>query len=60
VVHELLAGAFPVVPWLLLLMRRLQLQRSQCAGALGPAHLAQEALAGALPVVTWLLLMRRA
>jgi hypothetical protein len=32
---EALAGALPVVPWLLLQMRRSQLQRSRCAGAVG-------------------------
>ena len=30
-----LAGALPVVPWQLLLMRRAQLQRARCYGALG-------------------------
>jgi hypothetical protein len=34
-----LAGALPVVPWQLLLMRRAQLQRSQCYGALGTGTL---------------------
>ena len=32
--EKVLAGALPVVPWLLL-MRRARLQRSRCAGALG-------------------------
>jgi hypothetical protein len=32
--EEPLAGALPVVPWQLLLMRRAQLQRTRCAGAL--------------------------
>jgi hypothetical protein len=32
---EALAGALPVVTWLLLLMRRAQLRRSRCCGALG-------------------------
>jgi hypothetical protein len=34
--EEALAGALPVVPWQLLLMRRAQLlQRAQCYGAVG-------------------------
>jgi hypothetical protein len=32
---EVLAGALPVARWLLLLMRRSQLQKSRCAGAEG-------------------------
>jgi hypothetical protein len=32
---EALAGALPVVPWQLLLMRRAQLQRARVDGALG-------------------------